>query len=112
MSVEATVEAVVETPTETTPRKKRREKKDKSKKKQPKVLIFTTPTCPWCRRAKRYFREKGIRFKEVDVTKDPRAAKDLVRWTGQMGVPVIRIGNHFIVGFDKPKIDKLLDIKN
>ncbi len=86
--------------------------KQKSKKKQPRVLVFTTPTCPWCRRTKRYFREKGIRFKEIDVTRDPRAAKDLVRWTGQMGVPVIRIGHHFIVGFDKPKIDKLLGIKD
>ena len=92
--------------------RKARAKKEKGKKKQPRVLIFTTPTCSWCRRTKRYFREKGIRFKEVDVTRDPRAAKDLVRWTGQMGVPVIRIGNQFIVGFDKPKINKLLGIKD
>ncbi len=87
-------------------------KAKKEKKKQPRVLLFTTPTCPWCRRAKRYFREKGIRFKEIDVTRDPAAAKDLVRWTGQTGVPVIRIGNQFVVGFDKPKIDRLLNIKN
>ena len=78
--------------------------------KQPRVLLFTTPTCSWCRRAKQYFREKGIRFKEIDVTRDPGAARDLVRWTGQMGVPVIRIGNQFVVGFDKPKIERLLHL--
>ena len=99
----------------TVPEKVKKERKTRAKKerkKQPRVLLFTTPTCSWCRRTKRYFREKGIRFKEIDVTRDPRAAKDLVRWTGQMGVPVIRIGNQFVVGFDKPKIDKLLDIKD
>ncbi len=84
----------------------------KERKKQPRVLLFTTPTCPWCRRAKQYFRQHGVRFKEIDVTRDPSAARDLVRWTGQTGVPVIRIGSKFIVGFDKAKIDKLLGLNN
>lgn len=86
-----------------------RERREK-KQKQPRVLLFTTPTCSWCRRAKRYFREKGVKFKEIDVSRDPAAARDLVRWTGQMGVPVIRIGNQFVVGFDRPKIDRLLGL--
>ncbi len=85
--------------------------KDKDKKKsQPKVIIFTTPTCSWCRRLKRYLIEKRIKFKEIDVTRDPAAAKDLVRRTGQMGVPVTLINNRPIVGFDKAKIDRLLGI--
>ena len=78
---------------------------------QPRVLLFTTPTCSWCRKTKQYFREKKIKFKEIDVTKDQRAAKDIVRMTGQMGVPVIVIGNRPIVGFNKPTIDRLLNIK-
>ncbi|CUS76616.1 Glutaredoxin-like protein, YruB-family [Candidatus Kryptobacter tengchongensis] len=79
--------------------------------KQPKVIIFTTPTCPWCRAAKQYFMQKKIKFTEVDVTRDPRAAKDLIRLTGQTGVPVILINNRPVVGFDRAKIDHLLGLK-
>ena len=71
-------------------------------------VIFSTSTCSWCRRAKRYFREKGVSFKEINVEKDPAAARDLVRKTGQSGVPVIKIGNAWIVGFDKERIDREL----
>jgi glutaredoxin-like YruB-family protein len=79
---------------------------------QPKVIIFTTPTCSYCNLAKRYFREKNIKFTEVDVSRDQKAAQDIVRRTGQMGVPVIIINNRPIVGFDKPKINAMLNIKN
>jgi glutaredoxin len=61
--------------------------------------------------AKQYFRRNNIRFRDVDVSKDPVAARDLMRKTGQMGVPVIDIGGKMIVGFDKPKINNMLDIK-
>ncbi len=71
-------------------------------------VIFSTSTCSWCRRAKRYFREKGVSFKEINVERDPAAARDLVRKTGQSGVPVIKIGNAWIVGFDKERIDREL----
>lgn len=77
----------------------------------PKVLIFTTPTCSFCSLAKRYFRENNIRFKEVDVSKNEAAAKDIQRKTGQTGVPVIFINNRPIVGFDKVKINKMLGLK-
>ncbi len=78
---------------------------------QPKVIIFTTPTCSFCNAAKRYFREKKIKFKDIDVSRDHRAAQDMVRRTGQSGVPVILINNRPIVGFDKPKINRMLGIK-
>jgi len=78
---------------------------------QPKVIIFTTPTCSYCNIAKRYFREKQIRFNDVDVSRDQRAAADMQRRTGQTGVPVIMINNRSIVGFDKPKINRMLNIK-
>ena len=71
-------------------------------------MIFSTSTCSWCRRAKRYFREKGVSFKEINVERDPETARDLVRKTGQGGVPVIKIGSVWIVGFDKERIDKEL----
>lgn len=78
---------------------------------QPKVIIFTTPTCSFCNAAKRYFREKNIRFTEVDVSRDQKAAMDMYRRTGQMGVPVILINNRPIVGFDVNKINQYLSIK-
>ncbi|MGC8856458.1 MAG: glutaredoxin family protein [Anaerolineae bacterium] len=78
---------------------------------QPRVIIFTTPTCTFCNMAKKYFRERGIRFKDVDVSRDPVAARDMMRRSGQSGVPVIDIGGKIVVGFDRPKIDKLLGLK-
>ena len=79
---------------------------------QPKVVIFTTPNCRYCVIAKRYFREKKIKFTDVDVSRSQQAAADMQRRTGQQGVPVIAIGNNRpLVGFDKPKINRLLNIK-
>ncbi len=80
-------------------------------KPQPRVIVFSTPTCTYCNAAKRYFREKGIQYKDVDVSRDQAAARDMVRRSGQMGVPVIDIGGKIVVGFDRPKIDKYLGIK-
>jgi glutaredoxin 3 len=74
-----------------------------------KVVLFSTSACSWCRRAKRYFREQRVPFKEVNLERDPEAARDVVRKTGQTGVPVIKIGNRWIVGFDKERIEKSLD---
>jgi glutaredoxin 3 len=78
---------------------------------QPKVIMFSTPTCSFCNSAKRYFREKNIRFTEIDVSKDQKAALDMQRRAGTTGVPVILINNRPIVGFDKPKINSMLNIK-
>ena len=60
--------------------------------------------------AKKYFRQKGIRFRDVDVSRDLAAARDMIRRSGQQGVPVIDIGGKIVVGFDRPKIDKYLGI--
>ncbi len=73
-----------------------------------KVLVFSTSTCSWCRRAKRYLKERGVPFKEIDVERDADAAREIVRKTGQTGVPVIKIGSRWIVGFDKEQIDREL----
>lgn len=79
---------------------------------QPRVVLFTTPTCSFCNMTKKYFREKGIKYREVDVSRDAAAARDMVRRSGQMGVPVVDIGGKIIVGFDKPKIEKYLGLKS
>ena len=75
-----------------------------------RVIVFTTPTCPWCRRAKAYLRERRVPFREVDVSRDAAAARDLVRRSGQMGVPVVEIDGRPIVGFDRAAIDRLLGL--
>jgi glutaredoxin 3 len=76
-----------------------------------RVLVFTTPTCPWCSRAKAYLREQHVPFREIDVSRDAAAARDLVRRTGQMGVPVIEIDGRPVVGFDRPQISRLLGLR-
>jgi len=77
---------------------------------QPRVIIFTSSSCPWCNRVKQYLRQKRFRFREVNVERDPEGARELRR-RNIMGVPVVLINNHPIVGFDQMKIDKLLGIK-
>ncbi len=78
--------------------------------RQKRVIIFSTPTCSFCVKAKRYLKDKGIRFKDIDVSRDMKAAQDMERRTGQRGVPVLLIDNKPVVGFDVPKINRLLDI--
>ncbi len=85
--------------------------REKPRRKNGKrVILFTTPTCSYCRTAKMYLRQHKIRFREVDVSRDQAAARDMVRRSRQQGVPVIDIGGKIVVGFDKPKIDKLLGL--
>jgi glutaredoxin-like YruB-family protein len=81
-----------------------------SSKKYPRVILFTTPTCSYCRKAKQYLRQRQVPFKDVDVSRDSAAARDMVRRSRQQGVPVIDIGGKIVVGFDRPKIDKLLGL--
>ena len=76
-----------------------------------RVTVFSTPTCPWCTRAKSYLRSRSVPFRDVDVSRDPAAARDLVRRTGQMGVPVVEIDGRPIVGFDQARIDAALGLR-
>ncbi len=82
--------------------------RERTQGKQPRVIVFSTPTCSYCTMAKKYFRQKGVRFRDVDVSRDAAGAKDMQRRSGQTGVPVIDIGGKVIVGFDRVKIDRYL----
>jgi glutaredoxin 3 len=79
-------------------------------KPQPRVIVFSAPTCSFCNMAKKYLGARGIKFKDVDVSRDPMAARDMIRRSGQQGVPVIDIGGRIVVGFDRLKIDKYLSL--
>lgn len=72
------------------------------------IKVYSTPTCHWCIRLKEWLKEKGVKFKEVDVATDQEAAKEMVKKSGQMGVPQIEINGKIIVGFDKEKIEEAL----
>ena len=73
-----------------------------------KVSIYTTPTCPYCKRAKEYLSQKGISYAEHNVAEDKDKAKEMIKKSGQMSVPVITIDNEIVVGFDQSLLDKLL----
>lgn len=78
--------------------------------KSKSVIVFTTPTCSWCRKVKSFLKQNQVRFKEVDVSRDTVAMKDMVRKSGQRGVPQLWINNRPIVGFDEKKIKMELEI--
>ena len=71
------------------------------------VIVYSTNTWPWCFRAKEYLSSKGVTFQDYDVGHDREKAKEMIQKSGQMGVPVIMIGDEVIVGFNQAKIDEL-----
>ena len=75
---------------------------------QKKVIIYSTQSWPWCHRAKEYLSKKGITFTEYDVGKDRDKAKEMISKSGQMGVPVITVGEEVIVGFNQKQLDAAL----
>jgi len=80
-------------------------------KPQKRVVLFSGPGCVWCVKAKNFLKKNKIRFKEIDVTKDKKAAQDCIKHTGSGGIPVLLIGNRWIAGFNEPLIKKELGIK-
>jgi len=73
-----------------------------------KVKVYSTSTCPWCIKAKEFFKEKGIEFEEVDVGANQEAAQEMMEKSGQMGVPVIDINGKIIVGFDQAAVEEAM----
>lgn len=80
-------------------------------KAQKRVTVYTTPTCSWCITLKRYLDQNGIKYREVNIAADQKQAEALVKRSGQQGVPQTDIDGTIIVGFDKPKINRMLDIR-
>jgi len=74
------------------------------------VIIYSTPTCPWCTKVKDYLSSKNVAFEDYDVSKNQEKAVEMVQKSGQRGVPVLDINGQIIVGFDKTGIDKLLNL--
>lgn len=76
----------------------------------PKVVIYSTPTCAYCRMAKEYFGKNNIEYNDYNVAEDKEKRQEMLDKTGQLGVPVIMIDDKVIIGFDKPAIDGALGL--
>jgi len=77
--------------------------------KKNNVIVYSTPTCPYCMYAKEYFKENNVIFEDVDVSRDRTRAQEMIRKSGQMGVPVIDINGEIIVGFQPELFEQLLN---
>ncbi len=75
-----------------------------------KVTIYTTNICPWCVKAKEFFKENKISYTEKNVQEKPELANELLEKSGQMSVPVIMIGDTVMIGFNKERIKKVLKL--
>ncbi len=75
-----------------------------------KVIVYSTPTCPYCIRVKDFLKENHIEFENIDVSADEKAAQEMVDKSGQMGVPVLDIEGRIITGFDKEAIGQALGL--
>jgi glutaredoxin 3 len=78
-------------------------------RKMKKIMVYSTPTCPFCRMAKEFLKEKGIEFSDIDISGNREAAIELFNKSGQMAVPQIEINGKIIVGFDKEALEKELE---
>lgn len=78
--------------------------------KNVKVNIYSTPTCHFCHLAKDFFNEKGVKYEEFNVAVDLPKRQEMMDKSGQMGVPVIDIDGHIVVGFDEEKVSELLGL--
>lgn len=75
-----------------------------------KVTMYTTPTCPWCKATKRLFDQNGVKYEERDVAADLAARQEMVRKSGQLGVPVIDVDDAIVIGYDEPRLRELLKL--
>ncbi|MCX6354929.1 MAG: glutathione S-transferase N-terminal domain-containing protein [Candidatus Aureabacteria bacterium] len=75
-----------------------------------RVIVYSTPTCPYCIRVKQFLKELQVPFEDNDVSTHREAADEMARKSGQMGVPVLDIDGKIIVGFEKEKIKAALGL--
>ncbi len=74
------------------------------------VKVYSTKMCPYCVTLKQFLKQNNIEFEDIDVSSDQKAQEEMIKKSGQMGVPVVDIDGEIIVGFDKEKITKILKL--
>jgi len=77
---------------------------------QKRVIVYSTPTCPYCNKLKSYLSKHGIKFTDINVASNQQAAMEMMRKSGQRGVPQTDIGGQMIIGFDTAKLSRILNI--
>ena len=75
-----------------------------------KVTVYSTPTCPYCVRVKQFLKDNNVEFENIDVSANEAKAEEMIKKSGQMGVPVLEINGEIVIGFDKDKIKKILKL--
>jgi len=75
------------------------------------IKVYSTPTCPYCVTLKEFLKQKGFQFEDIDVSQNQQALDEMVKKTGQFGVPVVDVDGQIMIGFDREKITQLLNIK-
>jgi glutaredoxin-like YruB-family protein len=74
------------------------------------IKVYSTPGCPWCNVAKDFFKSHNLDFEDIDVSLDEKVAQEMIKKSGQMGVPVIEIDDKIVIGFNKPVLEEILGI--
>lgn len=75
------------------------------------VTVYSTPTCPWCKRAKQFLDANKVAYKDLNVASDVAARKEMVKKSGQLGVPVLDVDGQIVIGYDEPRLKEMLKIK-
>lgn len=86
-------------------------KAENSEKPKNRVVVYGTPTCTYCNQIRKYFDEKAVKYNYIDVSKNQKAAEEMVKRSGQQGVPQTNINGQIVIGFDRIKINKLLGLE-
>lgn len=76
-----------------------------------KVFLYSTAFCPWCHKTKEFFSAHKVKYKDIDVGSNIKAAQEMIKKSGQQGVPVIDVDGEIIVGYDENALKKTLEIK-
>jgi glutaredoxin 3 len=74
------------------------------------VTVYSTPTCPFCKQVKAFLEEHAVSYTDADVSTNQALAEEMIQKTGQMGVPVVMIGEEMVIGFDEIRLKELLNI--
>ncbi|MBS3080230.1 glutaredoxin family protein [Candidatus Pacearchaeota archaeon] len=77
-----------------------------------KIIIYGTDSCPWCHKAREFMKEHKVKFTDKNVGEDRKVAEEMIKKSGQQGVPVIDVDGEIIVGFDEDRLRSLLKIKD
>lgn len=85
-----------------------KERKKEKEQKKLQIKVYSSPTCPYCHKAKDFLKEKNVEFEDIDVSANQKAAHEMIEKSGQMGVPVIDINGKIIIGFDQQAMEEAL----